>query len=75
MNKEETHYKIKKLIKGYEKRYGNVEEAYKKAKGTLAESEFTPESIAKAFEVDSLEVEESLIAEFITDLKGLMKDE
>jgi hypothetical protein len=74
MNKEETHYKIKKLIKGYEKRQENVQEAYKRASKTMVESDFSPDSIATTFEIDTLNAEEALIAEFIEDLKGLMDE-
>lgn len=73
MSKEDTLYKIRKLIKSYEKRQENIQESSKKTK-KLIKGEFSPESIAKEFELETLNAESSLIDEIIADLKKLLED-
>lgn len=69
MNKEETHYAIKKLIKIYEKRVKTCEKEYNGL------NENNPVLAEEHSEIENVLNEQSLMEEFIEDLRNLMKDE
>jgi len=69
MNKEETYYTIKKLIKLYEKRVKTCKKEY----NILNES--NPVLTEEYSQIENILSEQSLMEEFIDDLKSLMEDE